>query len=243
MLFHNLQRSPAALSSSVSLNKRLRLLIVVVSNENKIKLIRARKEKQSVTARCVSVKICDSLGMSELNFPRSELRKLEEGGESFCSCTGLDTSLLRAPMKEIVLCCLLCLTSRETVPVRIGYIPTAWKLATLCMLLKPDKLPSLTTSNRPISLMSSIMKLLERVIEQRLCYYLEDIGFRNKYQSGFRQNKSTADRLFRLSQSVMKSFNRRDHAVAAFFDVEKAFDNVWHNGHRYKFSRLTFPPK
>ena len=28
----------------------------------------------------------------------------------------------------------------------IGYIPTAWKLATLHMLLKPDKLPSLTTS-------------------------------------------------------------------------------------------------
>ena len=39
--------------------------------------------------------------------------------------------------------------------------------------------------------MSSIMKLLERVIEQRLQPYLEDIGFINKYQSGFRQNKST----------------------------------------------------
>ena len=30
--------------------------------------------------------------------------------------------------------------------IQIGYIPTAWKLATLCMLLKPDKLPSLKTS-------------------------------------------------------------------------------------------------
>ena len=69
--------------------------------------------------------------------------------------------------------------------IQIGYIPTAWKLATLCMLLKPDKLPSLTTSYRPISLMSSIMKLFEWVIEQRLCSYLEDIGFINKYQSGF----------------------------------------------------------
>ena len=48
-----------------------------------------------------------------------------------------------------------------TSSIRIGYIPTAWKLATLRMLLKPDKLPSLTTSYRPISLMSSIMKLFE----------------------------------------------------------------------------------
>ena len=34
------------------------------------------------------------------------------------------------------------------------------------------------------------MKLFERMIEQRLRSYLEDIGFINKYQSGFRQNKS-----------------------------------------------------
>ena len=60
-----------------------------------------------------------------------------------------------------------------TSSIEIGYIPTAWKLATLRMLLKPDKLPSLTTSYWPISLVSSIMKLFEWVIEQRLCSYLE----------------------------------------------------------------------
>ena len=65
-----------------------------------------------------------------------------------------------------------------TSSIQIGYIPTAWKLATLRVLLKPDKLPSLTTSYRPISLMSSIMKLFERVIEQSLRCYLEDIGFK-----------------------------------------------------------------
>ena len=37
-----------------------------------------------------------------------------------------------------------------TSSIQIGYIPTAWKLATLRMLLKPDKLPSLTSSYRPI---------------------------------------------------------------------------------------------
>ena len=130
-----------------------------------------------------------------------------------------------------------------TSSIQIGYIPTAWKLATLRMLLKPDKLPSLTTSYRPISLMSSIMKLFQRVIEQRLRSYLEDIGFINKYQSGFRQNKSADDHLFRLSQSVMESFNRREHVVAPFLDVEKAFDNVWHNGLRYKIFMLDLPTK
>ena len=32
--------------------------------------------------------------------------------------------------------------------------------------------------------------------------------------------------LFRLSQSIMESFNKGEHVVASFLDVEKAFDNV-----------------
>ena len=128
-------------------------------------------------------------------------------------------------------------------PIQIGCIPTAWKLGTLRMQLKPDKLPSLTTSHRPISLMSSIMKLLEWVIGQRLRPYLKDIGFINKYQSGFRQNKTIDDHLFRLPQSVMESSNRGEHVVAAFLDVEKAFDNVWHNGFRYKIFMRDLPTK
>ena len=121
-----------------------------------------------------------------------------------------------------------------TYSIQLGYIPTAWKIATLHMLLKPDKPPYLTTSYRPISLISSIMKLFERVIEQRMRSHLEHIGFISKYQSGFRRAKSTDDHLLRLSQSIMESFHRGEHVVAAFLDVEKAFDNVWHNGLRYE---------
>ena len=111
------------------------------------------------------------------------------------------------------------------------------------MLLKPDKAPSLATSYRPISLISSIMKLFERVIEQRLRSHLEHMGFINKHQSGFRRAKSTDDHLFRLSQSIMESFNRVEHVVAAFLDVEKAFDNVWHNGLRFKIFQLDLSTK
>ena len=56
------------------------------------------------------------------------------------------------------------LAKHFTSSIKLGYIPTAWKLAPLRMLLKPDKLPTLTTSYRPISLISSIMKLFGRVI-------------------------------------------------------------------------------
>ena len=41
----------------------------------------------------------------------------------------------------------------------------------------------------------------------------------------------------------MESFNRGEHVVAAFLDVEKAFGNVWHNGLRYKIFQLGLPTK
>ena len=79
--------------------------------------------------------------------------------------------------------------------------------------------------------------------EKRLQKHLEDNGFFSKYQSGFRKSKSTNDHLFRLSQTIMESFNRGEHVIAAFLDVEKAFDNVWHNGLRYKIYQLDLPTK
>ena len=135
------------------------------------------------------------------------------------------------------------LAKRFTSSIKLGYIPTAWKIATRRMLLKLDELPSLTTSYRPISLINSITKLFERVIEQRLRSHLEQIGFINKHQSGFRRANSTDGHLFRLSQSIRESFDREEHVVAAFLDVEKAFDNVWHNGLRYKIFQLDLSTK
>ena len=112
------------------------------------------------------------------------------------------------------------------------------------MLIKPEKPPSKTTTYQPISLLSAIPKLFKRVIEKRLQKHLEDngSGFR-KYQSGFRKSKPTSHHLFRLSQTIMESFNRGEHVKAAFLYVEKAFDNVWHNGLRYKTYQLDLATK
>ena len=131
-----------------------------------------------------------------------------------------------------------------TSSIKLGYIPTGWKIAALHMLVRPDILPSLTISYRSISLISSIMKLIERVIKQRLHSHLEQIGLINKHKPGFRRATSTNDHLFRLSQSIMESFNTGlQHVVAAFLDVGKAFDNAWHNGLRYKIFQLDLPIK
>ena len=87
------------------------------------------------------------------------------------------------------------------------------------------------------------MKLVGRIIEQRLRSHLEQIGFINKHQPGFRRATSTDNHLYRLSQFIIESFNRGEHVVATFLDVEKAFDNIWHDGLKYKIFQLDLPTK
>ena len=111
------------------------------------------------------------------------------------------------------------------------------------MLIKPNKVTSQTTHYQPISLLGVIMKLFEWVIEKRLRKHLEDNSFFRKYQSGFRKSKSTNYHFYCLSHTIIESFNQSEHVIVAFLDVKKAFNNVWHNGLRYKIYQLNLTTK
>jgi len=49
-------------------------------------------------------------------------------------------------------------------------------------------------------------------------------------QSGFRKGRSTNDQLVRLETFIRETFASRQHAVAIFFDLEKAYDTTWKHG-------------
>ena len=82
------------------------------------------------------------------------------------------------------------------------------------------------------------MKLSQQAIEKYLRKHLEGNSFFSMYWSVFRKSKSTNLQLFHLSQTIMESFCWGEHVIAAFLNVEKAFDNVWHSGLRYKIYHL-----
>ena len=129
-----------------------------------------------------------------------------------------------------------------TISLKLGFIPYVWMVAVLCMLIKPDKLPLQTTSYRPISLLSAIMKLFERVIEKRLGKQLKDNGFFSKYQSGFTKSKSTNNHLFRLSQTIMESFNRDEHVIGPSQMLTKHSTMFGTMDSCTKFTNLVCPP-
>ena len=129
-----------------------------------------------------------------------------------------------------------------TISLKLGFIPYVWKVAVLCKLIKPDKPPLQTTSYRPISLLSAVIKLFVWVIEKQLRKHLEDFSFFIKYWSGFRKSKSTNDHLFYLSQTIMESFNRGKHVIAAFLDFEKHSTMFGTMDSGTKFTSLVCPP-
>ena len=81
-----------------------------------------------------------------------------------------------------------------------GKLPKSWKTAHIIPVLKKDKPKTKLNSYRPISLTSCIGKLAERMINQRLYWWLEKVQVLNAKQSGFRRGRQTIDQLIRLTQ-------------------------------------------
>lgn len=85
-------------------------------------------------------------------------------------------------------------------------IPKEWKLAKMKMLAKKPNDAHNINNYRPISLTNSIIKLLERLVKNRLVYFLESNNLLSKFQSGFRERRSPIDNIFLFMQKCLLGF-------------------------------------
>ena len=108
--------------------------------------------------------------------------------------------------------------------------PESWDLSVLIPGHKPGKNPELPQNYRPIALTSCMCKLLERMINNRLVWYLESKNLLSNRQFGFRKNRSTLDPLLMLSRQIQNAFARHHQTIGVFFDLEKAYDTTWRGG-------------
>lgn len=108
--------------------------------------------------------------------------------------------------------------------------PPSWSKATVIPLPKSGKDPTIPGNYRPIALTSCICKTFERMVNDRLMWYLESNGILSTLQSGFRKQRSTTDHLVRLESFIREGLVRGEHVVSVFFDLEKAYDTTWKYG-------------
>ena len=80
-------------------------------------------------------------------------------------------------------------------------VPVEWKKkAIIIPVLKPGKLADNIKHYRPISLTSSLSKVMEWIISRGLNWYLETNNLISPSQAGFRRNQSTNKQVILLSQ-------------------------------------------
>ena len=111
-----------------------------------------------------------------------------------------------------------------------GELPAAWREAIVVPILKPGKSGTDPLHYRPISLTSSLCKLMEKLVNVRLSWFLKSNDILTPSQCGFRRNRSTVDHLVSLDTVIRLTFKERRHVGAFFFDLEGAYDTTWCHG-------------
>ena len=81
---------------------------------------------------------------------------------------------------------------------------------------------------RPISLLSNIDKIFEKLVHKRMINFLEAKKILYKNQFGFRHKSSTTDSLICLTENIRVALESGKLACGIFIDLQKAFETVNH---------------
>ena len=108
----------------------------------------------------------------------------------------------------------------------LGYIPMSWRHIRVVFIPKPGKPLTQAKSLRPISLMSFILKTLEKVLDRHIRDGVMAEKPFHQNQFAYRAGMSTDTALFQVVHRLEKSLNHKEIALGAFLDIEGAFDNT-----------------
>ena len=109
----------------------------------------------------------------------------------------------------------------------LGVFPEEMKLAEIVPLFK-SKSPETLNNYRPISLLITASKILEKIIYKRTYNFLVKSKQLFVSQYGFRQNHSCNDAVNELGMYILKNIEENKYTVSIFLDLSKAFDTLDH---------------
>lgn len=109
----------------------------------------------------------------------------------------------------------------------MGQFPSAFKTSivkSICKIGERDEM----TNYRPISLITCLSKILEKVVNARFNTFLDKYQLISGSQYGFQKCESTNDALLEVTNILYKNIDEGLPTIAVFLDLAKAFDTVDH---------------
>ena len=139
-------------------------------------------------------------------------------------------------LKELAVPLSLPLCNLFNFSLQTGQVPSSWKEANVTPIHKKDD-PSEVSNYRPISLLNTIGKALEKIVHKHLFNFFRDNNTLTSLQSGFVPGDSTVNQLVDLYNTFCKALDDGKEVRTIFCDISKAFDRAWHRGLLYKLRR------
>ena len=118
-----------------------------------------------------------------------------------------------------------------------GKVPDLWKQANVTPIYKKDD-PSDVSNYRPISLLNTLGKVLEKIVHKHVFNFFRDYNIITSFQSGFIPGDSTVNQLTDIYNTFCKALDEGKEVRAIFCDISKAFDRVWHKGLLFKLNSV-----
>ena len=120
-----------------------------------------------------------------------------------------------------------------------GQFPSVLKIAKVIPIHKKQSRVDYT-NYRPISLLSNIEKIIEKLMYKRLSNFLDINNLIYSLRFGFQPKYSTINALINLTESIRQTLDRGSFGFFIFADLQKAFYMVDHKNllHKLEYYRI-----
>ncbi|KAK6168440.1 hypothetical protein SNE40_020971 [Patella caerulea] len=157
----------------------------------------------------------------------TELKDLiSKSSSSSCNLDPIPTWLLKQCINEL----LPIITHIANTSILHGNVSQFTKIAHVKPLLKKPNLdPDNLKNFRPVSNLSYISKLIEKVISTRLKHHFVMNNLDEQFQSAYKKGHSTETALLRVYNDIVTNIDNKQPVVLVLLDLSAAFDTIDHD--------------
>lgn len=147
-------------------------------------------------------------------------------------------SITNEDLKQLPEKTIQILTQIYNACLKMHYFPQCWKIAKVITFIKPGKAGTEKEDHRPISLLPTCGKLLEKIILEGMSYQVETNNITIDQQYGYRAGHSTTHEISVIAKDIREGLDTKKYTGLVALDGKQAFDKTWHTGILCKIGRI-----